>query len=130
MPARQRGAAWSEKRLLGALRQSVPQNGRVHLHIIDYQQQNKGAGRTRGRRIGPEWCSVPSIGVIGKSALEIGQLLRRTFWMISWGPFLSRPLCFTTDLSEATPAEPRGEKKKNLVFVQILGGEKLLEKCR
>ena len=27
----------------------------------------------------------------------------------------------------ATPAEPRGEKK---VFVQILGGEKLLEKCQ
>ena len=30
-----RGAAWAEERLLGALRQSVPQNGRVHLHIID-----------------------------------------------------------------------------------------------
>ena len=28
----------------------------------------------------------------------------------------------------ATPAEPRGETK--LFFVQILGGEKLLEKCR
>ena len=35
MPALQRGAAWAEERLLGALRQSVPQNGRVHLHIID-----------------------------------------------------------------------------------------------
>ena len=35
MPARQRGAAWAEERLLGPLRQSVPQNGRVHLHIID-----------------------------------------------------------------------------------------------
>ena len=30
-----RGAAWAEERLLGALRQSVPQNGRVRLHIID-----------------------------------------------------------------------------------------------
>ena len=29
------------------------------------------------------------------------------------------------DVSEATPAEPRGEKK--LSFVQILGGEKLLK---
>ena len=31
--------------------------------------------------------SVPSIGVIGKSALEIGQFLKRNFWMISGGPF-------------------------------------------
>ena len=35
MPALQREAAWAEERLLGDLRQSVPQNGRVHLHIID-----------------------------------------------------------------------------------------------
>ena len=46
-----------------------------------------------------------------------------------------RPLDFSSvtreDLSVATPAEPRGEKK--LFFVQILGGENLLsfgEKCR
>ena len=30
------GAVWAEGRLLGALRQSVPQNGRVHLRIIDF----------------------------------------------------------------------------------------------
>ena len=36
MPALQEGGAWAEERLLGALRQSVPQTGRVHLHIIDY----------------------------------------------------------------------------------------------
>ena len=35
MTALQRGAAWTEERLLGALRQSVPQNGRVHLLIIE-----------------------------------------------------------------------------------------------
>ena len=36
MPAAlQREAAWAEKRLLGDLRQSVPQNSRVHLHIIE-----------------------------------------------------------------------------------------------
>ena len=29
------GPAWAEERLLGALRQSVPQNGRVHLHITE-----------------------------------------------------------------------------------------------
>ena len=38
---------------------------------------------------GPEkWCFVLSI------ALEMGHFLRRNFWMISGGPFLSRPLCF------------------------------------
>ena len=30
------GAAWAKERLVGALRQSVPQNGRVHLHIIEF----------------------------------------------------------------------------------------------
>ena len=35
MLALQRGAVWAEERLLGALRQPVPQNGRVHLHIIE-----------------------------------------------------------------------------------------------
>ena len=35
MPALQREAAWAEERLFGDLRQSVPQNGRVHLHIIE-----------------------------------------------------------------------------------------------
>ena len=35
MLALQREAAWAKERLLGDLRQSVPQNGRVHLHSID-----------------------------------------------------------------------------------------------
>ena len=35
MLALQREAASAEERLLGHLRQSVPQNGRVHLQIID-----------------------------------------------------------------------------------------------
>ena len=34
MPALQREAAWAIERLLGDLRQSVPQNGCVHWHII------------------------------------------------------------------------------------------------
>ena len=34
MPALQR-QAWAEERLLGDLRQSVPHNGRDHLHLID-----------------------------------------------------------------------------------------------
>ena len=36
MRALQREAAWAEERFLGDLRQSVPQNGRVHLHILDF----------------------------------------------------------------------------------------------
>ena len=36
MPALQRKATWTKERLLGDLRQSVPQNGRVHLHIIEW----------------------------------------------------------------------------------------------
>ena len=35
MLALQRGHAWAEERLLGALRQSVPQNGCVLLHIAE-----------------------------------------------------------------------------------------------
>ena len=35
MLALQSGAAWAEERLSGALWQSVPQNGHVHLHIIE-----------------------------------------------------------------------------------------------
>ena len=35
MPALQRGSAWAEERLLGALRQPVSQNGGVHLHVLD-----------------------------------------------------------------------------------------------
>ena len=44
---------------------------------------------------GPKWCSALSIGVIGKSALEIGHFLRRNFWMISGGPIpLPTPLLY------------------------------------
>ena len=35
MPALQRDSTSAEERLLGDLRQSVPQNGRIHLHIIE-----------------------------------------------------------------------------------------------
>ena len=52
---------------------------------------------------GPKWCSVLPIGVIGKSALEIGHFLRRNFWMISGFPFHSRPLCFTADRFAIAP---------------------------
>ena len=41
MPALQREAAWAEERLLGDLRQSVPQNGRAHLHIIELWGRQK-----------------------------------------------------------------------------------------
>ena len=57
--------------------------------------------------------SVPSIGVIGKSALEIGQFPRRNFWMISGGPFLSRPLRFTADKSKVFAVFERGHPLKS-----------------
>ena len=38
--ALQREAAWAEERFFGDLRQSVPQNGRVHLHIIEKKCPN------------------------------------------------------------------------------------------
>ena len=41
MLALQGGAAWAEERLLGALQQSFPQNGRVHLHIIEHRANTK-----------------------------------------------------------------------------------------
>ena len=47
----------------------------------------------------PKWCSVLSIGATGKFALDIGHFLRRNFWMISGGPFLSQPLCFAAEIS-------------------------------
>ena len=47
MPALQRGAAWAEERFLGTLRQSVPQNGRVHLHIMikPFFKLNRGVSK-------------------------------------------------------------------------------------
>ena len=44
MPALQRGA-WAEERLLGALWQSVPLNGRVHLPFADVCSVFEGRGR-------------------------------------------------------------------------------------
>ena len=32
----QREVSWAEERLLGDLLQSLPQTGRVHLHVIEY----------------------------------------------------------------------------------------------
>ena len=46
IPALQRGAAWAEERLLGFLRQSVPQNGRVRLHSIDLGVSETGSAKT------------------------------------------------------------------------------------
>ena len=44
------------------------------------------------------WNHAVMAKVIGKSALEIGQFLRRNFWIISGGPFLSPPLLFYCSL--------------------------------
>ena len=42
MSALQREAAWAEERLFGDLRQSVPQNGRVHLLGIESPFPDQG----------------------------------------------------------------------------------------
>ena len=67
-----------------------------------------------------KWCSVLSRGVIGKSALEIGQFLRRNFWMISGGPLLSRPLCFTADFFRPAVSADYGRLKQLLVYLLFL----------
>ena len=44
MPALQRETFWAEARLLGDLRQSVPQNGRVHLLGVEIWREFSTAG--------------------------------------------------------------------------------------
>ena len=39
------GAAWAEERRLGALRQSVPQNGRAHLQVLEIKRLGTPAER-------------------------------------------------------------------------------------
>ena len=41
MLALQREAFWAKERLLGDLWQSVPPNGRVHLHGVDHAARHK-----------------------------------------------------------------------------------------
>ena len=62
MPALQRAVAWAEERLLGALRQYVPQNGRVHLHIIE-----RGANAPV---IGNRWNTVSRVLFRGRELTE------------------------------------------------------------
>ena len=57
--------------------------------------------------------NVDDIGVIGKSAVEIGQFLTRNIWMISGDPFLSRSLCFT---AEKVPLGTLSEAAKRVLF--------------
>ena len=44
MPALQREAAWAQDKLLGDLRQAVPQDGRIRLHIIDAESSKSLVG--------------------------------------------------------------------------------------
>ena len=59
MLALQKGAAWVEGGLLGALRHSVPQNGRVHLHIIEILL----CGRYQGRGKSTQEFVFPSLAL-------------------------------------------------------------------
>ena len=74
-------------RLESQAKSAVNQRGREKKGPLDIAPQSFSQRR-------PKWCSVLSIGVTGKSALEIGHCLRRNFWMISGGPFLSRLLFY------------------------------------
>ena len=69
-------------------------------------------------RKGPLGGVCPSMGVIGKSAPEIGQFLRRNFWMISGGPFLSRPLCFIAEDSWEKPSMDQCQFRRKLLTNQ------------
>ena len=65
---------------------------------------------------------------LGSSRLWCAQLWSAVLTLhLSWSRLVGRSglLGDRQNLSVAPPAEPRGEKK--LVFVQILGGEKLLK---
>ena len=69
----QRGASWAEERLLGALRQSVPQNGRVHLfthhRLLDRCDQTC-LQWARSNLVGPaEW---PKISLLNRGFGRIG----------------------------------------------------------
>ena len=64
MPALQREAAWAEERLLGDLRQSVPQNGRVHLRILEIHSQTLQIG-----------IGIGKFSIINSEELHIGN-----FW--------------------------------------------------
>ena len=65
MPALEREAAWAEERLLGDLRQSVPQNGHVHLHPFTHYRPSlsrtslhRMAGNLEGPTRKPRHASV------------------------------------------------------------------------
>ena len=78
MPALQREAFWAKERLLGDLRQSVPQNGRVHLlgvdlksfHIARYFQNRLQEGRSN--LVDP--AESPKIGLLNRDLGSISSV--------------------------------------------------------
>ena len=95
---------------------SIPQNSRQISRKIS--SKTKGQEKKAPPDIAPKSFLSPkkgqngalalrSIGVMGKSALEIGQFLRGNFWMISGGPFpLPAPL-FTADKKFPPPKKKK-----------------------
>ena len=73
----QREAAWAEGRLFGDLQQSVPQNGRVHLHIIDGRLRQINVFVFLGRAFGQARLGTPNSSIIGRglSASQVASNL-------------------------------------------------------
>ena len=92
-----------------------------HVHVLGgfkktFSSQTKGPGEQGAAGYCPKILllkrakvvSVPSIRVMGKSALEISQFLRRNFWKMSGGAFLSRPLCVLLLITVERPGNDSG----------------------
>ena len=72
---------------------------------------------------------ISNTGVVGRSALEIGHFLRRTFWMISGGRLLlSRPLYFEYPQMWVWPQVPLGGPPPSTPLRSL--GRPLPEPCK
>ena len=94
MPALQRGAAWAEERHLGALRQSVPQNGRVHLHIIEIIRKSSSRVTVISKWIRVEFFRVGNVFVAHGMCLFLPDRLLPTAPAQKWDArqkFLAAP---------------------------------------
>ena len=108
MPAVQRGAAWAQERLLGAVQQSVPQNGRVHLHIIEmcHLKESAFSGVLRFRVL-----------FVSEEDRNAQQLTCKMVW-----PFSFYYLLFSFRLFEL-------KEQSNFLILRKSPGGKTLKKC-
>ena len=88
MPALQRDAAWAKERLSGDLRQSVPQNGGIHLHIVESFRKLANFGDRSGtlapaysakiyeQKYGPKLSILPFFSKVPEAHHSRGTTLR------------------------------------------------------